>query len=310
MRSARLIPALAAVAALGLVPGAATAAARIKERPSATTAKKKKAHKPRSQAQSQPSRRPSQGGPGAAAQPAWAPAASAPIHPGVQTVTEGAQCTANFVYTNGSDVLLGQAAHCSGTGAATDTDGCNSGSLPEGTQVQVDGASRPGVMVYNSWLRMQQAKESDAETCAYNDLALIRLDPADAGKVNPSIPFWGGPSGVGTSSSGERVYTYGNSSLRGGATQLSPKTGTTVQVSPGGWSYDVYTASPGIPGDSGSAFLNASGQALGILSTVAIAPLAGSNGVGDVGKEITYAQAHGFSGLTLVDGTEPFNPPF
>ena len=80
-----------------------------------------------------------------------------------------------------------------------------------------------------------------------------------------------------------------------------------IDVSPGGWSYDVYTASPGIPGDSGSAFLNASGQAMGILSTVAIAPLAGSNGVGNVGKEIADAQAHGFSGLTLVKGTEPFS---
>ena len=55
---------------------------------------------------------------------AWAPASSATIHPGVQTYTEGAQCTANFIYQNGSDVYIGQAAHCSGTGAATETDGC------------------------------------------------------------------------------------------------------------------------------------------------------------------------------------------
>ena len=42
----------------------------------------------------------------------------------------------------------------------------------------------------------------------------------------------------------------------------------------GGWSRTVYTVTPGIPGDSGSGFLNASGQAIGTLSTVAIAPLA------------------------------------
>jgi hypothetical protein len=128
--------------------------------------------------------------------------------------------------------------------------------------------------------------------------------------VNPSIPVWGGPAGLDTNgtTTGESVYSYGNSELRGGVTQLSPKTGTTLDVSPGGWSYDVYTASPGIPGDSGSAFLNASGQAMGILSTVQIAPLAGSNGVGNVGKEVAYAQAHGVSGLSIVNGTEPFNP--
>ncbi|MDX6715327.1 MAG: hypothetical protein QOH30_1885, partial [Baekduia sp.] len=116
----------------------------------------------------------------------------------------------------------------------------------------------------------------------------------------------GGPSGVGTETALGDVYSYGNSSLRGGVTQLSPKRGKVVEVTPGGWSYTLYTLTPGIPGDSGSAFLNAKGQALGVLSTVAIAPLAASNGVGDIGKEIAYARAHGFADLTLVNGTEPF----
>jgi hypothetical protein len=242
--------------------------------------------------------------------PTWAPASSATVHPGVMTFTDGAQCTANFIfYDSAGTEYIGQAAHCSGTGGSTETNGCDSGSLPTGTPVEVDGASRPGTMVYNSWLAMQALGERDANTCAFNDLALVRLDPADYGKVNPSIPFWGGPTGVGTASSGQNVYTYGNSSLRGGVTTLSPKQGKVVQVSGGGWSYDVYTATPGIPGDSGSAFLNQSGQALGVLSTVQIAPLAGSNGVGDVGRELAYAQAHsGIAGLTLANGTEPFNP--
>jgi hypothetical protein len=85
---------------------------------------------------------------------AWAPAASAPIHPGVMTFTEGAQCTSNFVFQDASNVHLGQAAHCSGTGAATETDGCDSASLPLGTAVEVDGAAHPGTLVYNSWLTM------------------------------------------------------------------------------------------------------------------------------------------------------------
>jgi hypothetical protein len=55
--------------------------------------------------------------------------------------------------------------------------------------------------------------------------------------------------------------------------------------------------------------MSADGTALGVLSTVAIAPLAGSNGVGDLGKELAYAQASsGIAGLSLVNGTEPFNP--
>ena len=52
--------------------------------------------------------------------------AAGEIHPGVQTFTDGAQCTSNFVFSDGSSTYIGQAAHCSGTGTATDTDGCTS----------------------------------------------------------------------------------------------------------------------------------------------------------------------------------------
>jgi len=81
-----------------------------------------------------------------------------------------------------------------------------------------------------------------------------------------------------------------------------------VERTEGGWSYSLYTATPGIPGDSGSAFLNETGQALGTLSRVAIAPLPASNGVGDMGSELAYARSHGFPNLQLVNRTEPFTP--
>jgi len=241
--------------------------------------------------------------------PTWAPAALAAVHPGVQTVTQGAQCTANFVYFDSTNVYIGQAAHCSGTGGSTETDGCNSGSLPVGTQVAVQGASRPGTMVYNSWVTMQALGETDTNTCAYNDLALVKLDPADVGKVNPSVPRWGGPTGVAAGTGFlEQVYSYGNSSLRFGITQLSPKTGLSLGSDSGGWNNTVYTFTPGIPGDSGSGFLNSTGQAFGILSTVQILPLAGANGVGSVALELNYLHAHdsAFAGVQLANGTEPF----
>jgi hypothetical protein len=246
----------------------------------------------------------------ASAQPTWAPASSAAVHPGVQTVTDGGQCTSNFIFFDASDnVYIGQAAHCSGTDGNTATDGCSSGSLPLGTPVDVDGASKPGTLVYNSWLTMQANGEKDPDTCAYNDLALVKLDPADYGKVNPSIPFWGGPTGItGTLAAGDKVLSYGNSSLRLGITQLSPKEGTNLQEEGNGWSHNVLTVSPGIPGDSGSAFIDRTGKAFGVLSTLQIAPAAGSNGVGDLSKELAYANANG-AGVTLANGTEPFRGP-
>ena len=71
--------------------------------------------------------------------------------------------------------------------------------------------------------------------------------------------------------------------------------------------HNVYTVTPGIPGDSGSAFLDSTGKALGILSTVEIAPIAGSNGVGDVRLELMYMHAHSsFTGVQLALGTQPF----
>jgi hypothetical protein len=245
----------------------------------------------------------------ASAAPSWAPASTATIHPGVQTFTAGGQCTANFVYTDASDnVYLGQAAHCSGTDGNTATDGCTSGSLPLGTPVEVDGASRPGTMVYNSWLEMQANGETDPDTCAFNDLALIKIDPADVGKVNPSVPFWGGPTGLATSTAlGEEIVTYGNSSLRGGITQLSPKEGKSLGTTGGGWSHEVYTITPGIPGDSGSGFMNASGQAFGVLSTVQLAPKPAANGVGDLSRELAYLNANGPFSVSLAHGTEPFS---
>ncbi|GAB2730281.1 hypothetical protein [Nocardioides pakistanensis] len=256
-----------------------------------------------------------------AAAPTWAPADSATIHPGVQMYTAGAQCTGNFVFTDSSsNVYVGYAAHCAGTGEATDTDGCDAGSLPLGTKVDfVEGGSLvtsgqtvgTGTLVYSSWLAMQEAGTTDADTCAYNDFALVKVDSQYVGDVNPSIPFWGGPMGINTDGTGigETVYSFGNSSLRGGIEVLSPKQGTSLGTSGGGWTHPVYTLTPGVPGDSGSAFLDAEGNALGTLSTLALAPLAGSNGVGDLNHELNFAKQHsGIAGLSLVQGTEPFSP--
>lgn len=252
---------------------------------------------------------------------AYAPADTATIHPGVQMYTEGAQCTANFVYTDAAGATyVGYAAHCAGLGEATDTDGCASESLPLGTKVDfVEGGSPVGegtrvgggTLAYSSWLTMQERGETDADACAFNDLALVKVDAADVAGVNPSIPFWGGPVGINTggTAAGDTVHSFGSSSLRGGVEQLSPKQGVSLGTDPSGWTHPVYTVTPGVPGDSGSAFLDADGNALGTLSTLALAPLAGSNGVGDLAHELSYARANGgIAGLALVPGTEPFSP--
>jgi hypothetical protein len=258
---------------------------------------------------------------------AWAPEGSASIHPGVMTFTNApsflggaGQCTANFVYTDSSGgVYLGQAAHCSSSGSSTETNGCNTKSLPIGTPIYsgdpVNGGLQNGTLVgtlaYNSWITMQGKKEADPNTCAYNDLALIKIASGQLANVNPTVPVWGGPSGLapGVSKQGDRIFTYGNSILRGGISALSPKTGLSLgEPEPaGGWSQSVYTVTPGIPGDSGSGYMDSAGGALGVLSTVELAPLPASNGVGTLAKELAYANTATGLGIKVASGTTPFN---
>ena len=241
------------------------------------------------------------------AAPQWASPEQATVTPGVQMLTEGGQCTANFVFTDGDAVLLGYAAHCAGTGGATATNGCDAPTHPTGTQVEVEGASQPGTLVYSSWETMQQRGETDLDTCQFNDFALVELHPDDHGAVNPTLPFWGGPDGIATSSQPlDKLYTYGNSSLRLGIELLSPKEGYSLGQGGGGWSHVAYTVTPGIPGDSGSAVLDRDGRALGSLSTLAIAPLAGSNGVTDLALALDYANRHGGVDAELATGTHAF----
>ena len=263
---------------------------------------------------------------GAGSASAWAPSASAAIHPGVMTFTGGSsflggggQCTANFVYTDTSGAIyLGEAAHCSSTGGSTGTNGCSTHSLALGTPIYsgdlvnggIQNGTEIGTLAYNSWIAMQGAHEKDASTCAYNDLALIRISASQVGNVNPTVPFWGGPNGLapGVSPQGDRVFSYGNSILRGGLSALSPKTGISLgdPQATGGWSQELYTVTPGIPGDSGSGFMDVNGNALGVLSTVEFAPLPAANGVGTLAKEIAYANTATGLGLKVAAGTTPF----
>ncbi len=250
-------------------------------------------------------------GTAAHAEPTWAPATTAPIHPGVQTNNASGQCTANFVfYDSSNNVYIGQAAHCTTLSGSTVTNGCQAVSRPINTPITIGGATRTGTMVYNSWIAMQAAGEPvNSNQCRYNDFALVKLDPADYGRVNPSVPFWGGPGAINTTGTmlRDRVFSYGNSSLRLGITTLSPKTGISIGSSSGGWTHSIYTASPGIPGDSGSAVLDKDGKALGVLATLSAT---GSNGVGDISRELDYLRTHSSLGtLQLALGTVAFHTP-
>jgi hypothetical protein len=241
----------------------------------------------------------------------WAPAGTATIHPGVVTVTKDAgACTGNFIFTDAKkNVYIGQAAHCSGKGEAQDTNGCETESLPLGTEVLLGASGVKGKLAYSSWRTMQARGEKNDDACQFNDFGLVKIPRSALDKVNPSIPFFGGPTGLNTTGApaGEQVSSYGNSPLRQGLSMFSPKTGTSLGDIGDGWSHQVYTLTPGIPGDSGSAFLDSQGRALGTLSTLVFAPQPLSNQVSDLSRELEYARQE-IPGLRLVEGTTPFQP--
>jgi hypothetical protein len=247
--------------------------------------------------------------PSAAAAPttSWAPAASASIHPGIQTYDDkGAQCTANFVYTDRTGaVYIGQAAHCTSESGELSGSGCETPSSPLGSQVDL-GNNVKGTLAYSSWLAMQKAGEKSEDACLYNDFALIKVPASAKGMVNPSVPIFGGPTGINTAGlmTGDTVMGIGNSGLRGGAE--APLQGFSVTDDPSGWYHLVYVLPPGVPGDSGGGFMDADGRIVGVLVSLNSLPPA-SNGLSDIGRALAYAQKHsGLKGLRLVQGTESF----
>jgi hypothetical protein len=258
--------------------------------------------------------------PAAGAGRTWAPEGSAKLGPGVQAYTGDGQCTADFVFVDAAKhVYLGQAAHCAERGESSHADGCHTASRPLGTQVTFNRGGFSdnsgsvvgrGTLAYSSWLTMQQRHETNQTICAYNDFALVAVDSDYAGDVNPTMPYWGGPDGLNRAGmvADERLHGYGNSSLRGGDTRLSPQTGWADgdQRAARGWSHQYHSPKPGLPGDSGSGFLDSRGRAVGTLSTLGLSiPIV--NATGDVYRELAYARAYsGIDSLRLVLGSKHF----
>ena len=259
-------------------------------------------------------------GPTADAASTWAPESTATIKPGVQMTTNGAQCTANFVFKDASGhVYVGYAAHCAGLGSSSDTNGCTTKYLPLGTPVQfgtganlLSGGTTVGTgkLAYSSWRTMQRLHVTNANRCAYNDFALVRVDSASVRKVNPTVPKWGGPNAIASTylNAGNAIYTVGNSGLRTGT--ASAKTGSVIARIAGGIAYEIQTSNPGIPGDSGSGFMDSRGRAAGVLSTInvglGLTPV--SNTMGNLYSELVWAQKYsGIKGLYLVKGTRAFS---
>ncbi len=210
----------------------------------------------------------------------WPALEDAQVRPGVQVVSEAGSCTSNFVFKSpdNATLYLGLAAHC--------LEG-----EEEGETVEIAGGVVRGSVAYNSWYTMDNMDGSGGIDQQTNDFALIELPADKRHLVHPAIYHYGGPTGLAESASqGERVLTYGNTPLRQGVEPSNTREGYVVESTP--WYTSMYIATPGLPGDSGSAVLSGNGEALGVLIHLGVAPLAGSNGAVNVAAALDFAAEH------------------
>jgi hypothetical protein len=239
------------------------------------------------------------------------PAAAAPvagtagrIGPGAQLVTGGRTCTANFVFRDARDRLyLGYAASCATRRSATGGNACTARSLPLGTRVTLADRGRAlgsAELSYSSLRAMRRDGVTDPATCAANDFALVRVRGSLRRLVVATVPYWGGPSGLGElPAPGTTVFGLTRPSR--GARPLPPAGQATAAV--GG---PATVTPPLASGRSarGSGFLDDAGRAVGILTA---SSASGENTVASLASAVGFASAHGVGGLALVPGHASFS---
>lgn len=208
----------------------------------------------------------------------WPALEDAAIRPGV-SIAGG--CTAAFVF---SDVDIG-------TLYISSASHCFPNQRP-GDQVPIAGIPDAGVIAYCSWQH-----EESYDVCAdgsptvddRNDFALVRVKDAHVDDVHPAVLHWGGPTDMALEApaTGERVLTYGDSSLHPDAT--NHRQGLVMdEIDDSSWTTEAYFVHPSVPGDSGSPGLVADGKAFGVLSYISLA--GGVNGLTNLHQAVPFAE--------------------
>ena len=232
---------------------------------------------------------------------AAAPAAgaAATIGPGTVLVTAGRVCSANFVFRDAQGrVYLGYAASCATRQAVVAGNACAAQSLPLGTQVRLADRGRTlgyGELRYSSLRAMHRAGITDPATCATGDFALVQVRGALRHRVDATMPYWGGPSGLGElPAAGTTVFGLTRPST--GARTL-PRAGQVTTAA--GGSATVTTPLASGRSARGSGFLDDAGRAVGLITA---SSADGDNTVVGLAAAVAFANTHGVAGLHLVRG--------
>lgn len=204
-----------------------------------------------------------------------APASSgqhdAAIQPGAERpLGEFPVCTYNFVFRDESGTrYIGIAGHCIGIRSSE-----------VGQEMHVTGIGRIGTAVWKAALPTDRGlfpvPEGDPYACGALrpeggdyclDFALVEIDPALYGRINPAVRHWGGPTGFVPREeieAGMTMYHYGYGAGYGAHEMTRPRVGAVLGTVTGGCGYR--TAYPLSAGDSGSPQIAGDGRALGLMT--------------------------------------------
>lgn len=162
------------------------------------------------------------------------------IRPGVRLSVPAGSCTANWVFTDGTDTYLGTAGHCIATGQLA----------------VVVGVGPVGKAVFS------------VNGGIGNDFALIKLNTNVLGLVTAEMCDWAGPTGTfaGSGIQAHAMLHAGHGGVAIGDLPSQPKVGVG-----GGYGTNSFSWwGEAIPGDSGSAIRVEGGGAVGIITHLGV----------------------------------------
>jgi hypothetical protein len=199
------------------------------------------------------------------------------IRPGAWIIAPSG-CTTNFVFGSRSDYYIGTAGHCANVGD------------------EVTLIAAPGVL-----MNIGKAVKS-VNNGIGNDFALIDVRPSMEQYVNPSMTYFGGPTGAGSPQPNDVVEHAGHGLVIG--TGGTPRAGVVVYRGKGDGGDAFAWTGAASPGDSGSAVRLANGQAAGDLTHLVVGgPYVPGNVAGTtIQRMLTIA---GKPLATAPDGPDP-----
>jgi hypothetical protein len=204
-----------------------------------------------------------------------------------------AWCTANFIFRKNGVYGIGTAGHCAAKDAL--------GAYPDVTAYvvpPVGSGKLPGFYHIGKFVLSHNNGIGD-------DFAMISIYPQYQSWVSPTMPVWGGPTGVYTSNSPTVVEHFGHGAAVG--TGGTPRAGVApIMTARSGTAFAWYGV--GTPGGSGSGVRAVTGEAVGNFTHIVIYDGAGKNLVGEIlpgmltGTRMTKILQIA-NGWTLVNGS-------